>query len=176
MQGPVYGIYTNDFSRANKLEPVFTYDDMFGTVLNRFVVQAVAGIPLTIYGSGNQVRGYINIKDTLKCIKLALKNPPKEGKLDIFNQFTEQFSVNELAKKVKNALKAVNLDVSIQKIKNPRIESEKHYYNARNTKLKKLGLKPSLLSKDVIIELFSYVEKHKDKISKKIIKPKNNWI
>ena len=176
MQGPVYGIYSNDFSRANKLEPVFTYDDMFGTVLNRFVVQAVAGIPLTIYGSGNQIRGYINIKDTLKCIKLALKNPPKEGKLDIFNQFTEQFSVNELAKKVKNALKAINLDVSIQKIKNPRIESEKHYYNARNTKLKKLGLKPSLLSKDVIIELFSYVEKHKDKISKKIIKPKNNWV
>ena len=175
MQGPVYGIHTNDFSKSNNLEPTFTYDDMFGTVLNRFIVQAVANIPLTIYGSGQQIRGYINLKDTIKCIKIALKNPPKRGILNIFNQFTEQFSVNDLAKKVKEALKLIDINVKINKIKNPRIESEKHYYKAANSGLKKLGLNPQRLTNEVIIDIAKYVIKHKRNIDASIIKPKIVW-
>lgn len=175
MQGPVYGVYTNDFSKENKLEPTFAYDDMFGTVLNRFIVQSVANTPLTVYGSGNQIRGYLNIKDTIQCIKLALKNPPKKGVLNIFNQFTEQFSVKELADKVSSALKKIELDVKIKSIKNPRIEKEKHYYNAKNSGMKKLGLKPTLLTDEVIIEMAQYVISNKKHIDNKIISPKSTW-
>ena len=175
MQGPVYGIYTNNFSKENKLEPTFAYDDMFGTVLNRFIVQSVANIPLTVYGSGNQIRGYLNIRDTIQCIKLALKNPPKKGVLNIFNQFTEQFSVKELANKVASALKKIELNVKIKAIKNPRIEKEKHYYNAKNNGMKKLGLKPTLLTDEVIIEMAQYVISNKKRINNKIISPKSTW-
>jgi UDP-sulfoquinovose synthase len=175
MQGPVYGIYTNNFSTENNLEPTFAYDDMFGTVLNRFIVQAVANIPLTVYGSGNQIRGHINIKDTIQCIKLALKNPSKKGVLNIYNQFTQQFSVNQLANKVAEALRKINLNVKIKNIKNPRIEQEKHYYNAKNKGMKKLGLKPTLLTEKAIIEMARYVIKNKKNIDKSIISPKTTW-
>jgi|TARA_Y100000389_G_scaffold153891_1_gene154258 UDP-sulfoquinovose synthase len=175
MQGPVYGVYTNDFAKENKLEPTFAYDDMFGTVLNRFIVQSVANIPLTVYGSGNQIRGYLNIRDTIECIKLALKNPPKNGVLNIFNQFTEQFSVKELADKIASALKKIELNVKIKSIKNPRIEKEKHYYNAKNSGMKKLGLKPTLLTDKVIIEMAQYVISNKKHINNKIINPKSTW-
>ena len=174
MQGPVYGVYTqNDISREEGLETSLMYDDIFGTVLNRFIVQGVSGIPLTVYGSGKQIRGYINIIDTLKCIDLAIQNQSKG--LTIYNQFTEQFSVNDLAKKVQKALQKIDIDVKIKKIKNPRIEKEKHYYNASNKNLKKLGLKSTLLSDNTIIDIAKYVLKHKRKINKKIIQPKVNW-
>ncbi len=175
MQGPVYGIKSSEHINDEKLYPEFTYDDLFGTVLNRFIVQAVAGIPLTIYGTGKQIRGYINLADTIKCINIALKNPAKKGALEIYNQFTEQFSVNELATKVKKALNKVNINVKIKKIKNPRIESERHYYHAKNIKMKKLGLKPSLLTDEIIIEIATYIKRHMKKINKKIIQPKSSW-
>ena len=175
MQGPVYGIYTSDFSREHKLDTSFAYDDIFGTVLNRFIVQAIAGIPLTVYGSGSQIRGYINLKDTLACINLAIQNPPGAGKLSIYNQFTEQFSVNELSKLVMKALKKINIDVKINHLKNPRVESEKHYYNADNKGMKKLGLKPTLLTDTTIHEIAEYVIKYQKRINKKIIQPKINW-
>ncbi len=175
MQGPVYGLKANNKINNEDLYPEFTYDDIFGTVLNRFIVQAIAGIPLTIYGSGKQIRGYINLADTVKCINIALKNPAKKGSLEIYNQFTEQFSVNELASKVKNALKKIDVNVKIKKIKNPRIESENHYYNASNLKMKKLGLKPSLLSDEVIIDIAMFIKNNMNKINKKIIQPKTSW-
>ena len=161
MQGPVYGINTNSITEEYNLHPLFTYDDIFGTVLNRFIVQAVAKMPLSIYGSGNQVRGYINIKDTINCIKLALKNEPKQGELNIYNQFTEQFSVNELAKNIISSLNEIDIFATTKKISNPRIEKEKHYYNAKNINMKKLGLKPTKLSKKIIIEMAQYVIKNK---------------
>ena len=175
MQGPVYGLKANDKINEEGLYPEFTYDDLFGTVLNRFIVQAVAGIPLTVYGTGKQIRGYINLIDTVKCINIALKNPAKKGSLEIYNQFTEQFSVNELATKVKNALKKININVAVKKIKNPRIESEKHYYNATNLKMKKLGLKPSLLTDEVIIDMAMFIKKYMKNINKEIIQPKKSW-
>jgi UDP-sulfoquinovose synthase len=175
MQGPVYGLKSNKTIDNESLYPDFSYDDLFGTVLNRFIVQAVAGIPLTVYGSGKQIRGYINLIDTVKCVNIALKNPAKKGSLEIYNQFTEQFSVNELADKVKKALKKIDINVKIKKIKNPRIESEKHYYNAKNKKMKKLGLKPALLTDDIIIEIAMFIKKHIKNIDKKIILPKSTW-
>ena len=175
MQGPVYGIHTSEYSKENNLDTSFAYDDIFGTVLNRFVVQAVANIPLTVYGSGSQIRGYINLKDTLECINLAIQNPPAQGKLSIYNQFTEQFSVNELSKLVKKSLNKIGINVKIKHLKNPRVESEKHYYNADNRGMKKLGLKPSLLTDEVIAEIAEYVIKHKNRINKDIIQPKISW-
>ena len=175
MQGPVYGIYQDQNKKNDDLAPIFTYDDIFGTVLNRFIVQAVAGIPLTVYGSGSQVRGYINVVDTIKCIKLTLKNIPKKGELAIYNQFTEQFSVNELAKLVITSLKKISINATINKIKNPRIEKEKHYYNAKHSNIKKIGLKPLKLSSEIIIDIAKYVLKHKKNIHHSIIKPKVTW-
>ena len=175
MQGPVYGLKSNNTIDNENLYPDFSYDDLFGTVLNRFIVQAVAGIPLTVYGSGKQIRGYINLVDTVKCVNIALKNPAKKGSLEIYNQFTEQFSVNELADKVKKALKNIDIDVKIKKIKNPRIESEKHYYNAKNKKMKKLGLKPALLTDEIIIEIAMFIKKYIKNIDRKIILPKSTW-
>ena len=175
MQGPVYGVKINKTLDADQFYPTFAYDDMFGTVLNRFIVQGIANIPLTVYGSGNQIRGYLDIKDTIQCINLAIKHAPKANELRIYNQFTQQFSVNELAKKVQNALKKIHINASIKKIKNPRVEKEKHYYNAKHSGMKKLGLKPSLLTDRSIIEIAEYVIKHKNKINKTIIQPKSFW-
>jgi len=175
MQGPVYGILDNKFIEDNNLQISFAYDDIFGTVLNRFIVQAIAKTPLLVYGSGNQIRGYINIKDTLNCISLTLNNKPKQGSLNIYNQFTEQFSVNELAKKVKKALIKININATIKKIKNPRIEQEKHYYNAKNNNMIKLGLKPTLLNDDVIITIARHIIKYKKNINKSVLKPKTKW-
>ena len=164
MQGPVYGIFTDESQQDETLLPFFNYDELFGTVLNRFVVQAVAGIPLTVYGKGGQTRGYLNIKDTLSCVRLSLENPAKTGELRIFNQFTETFTVNELAKKVKEAGKSLGLNVEIQHTENPRIEAEEHYYNPKHTGLTDLGLKPNYLTTDVICQLLEFVKTHRGKI------------
>lgn len=174
MQGPVYGFKINQVNEE-ELYPSFYYDDFFGTVLNRFVVQAVAGIPLSVYGSGDQIRGYLNINDTMECINLAIKNPPKSYKLNIFNQFTQKFAVNDLALMVKKTGKKIGINVEIKKIKNPRVELEKHYYNPKNKKFKELGLKPNLLNTNMLLSMLEFVSKNKNKINKRIILPRFSW-
>jgi len=175
MQGPVYGIFTDETGSDETLLPFFNYDELFGTVLNRFVVQAVAGIPLTVYGKGGQTRGYLNIKDTLNCVHLALENPAAKGELRIFNQFTETFTVNELAEKVKAAGKLEGLNVEIQHIENPRVEAEEHYYNPRHTGLLDLGLEPNFLTEDVLCAMMAFVAGHRDKIAADRIFRKTTW-
>jgi UDP-sulfoquinovose synthase len=133
-------------------------------VLNRFVVQAVAEYPLTVYGKGGQTRGYLNIKDTLNCVRLSVENPADRGELRIFNQFTETFSVKELAKKVRAAGAQLGLDVKIKHIENPRIEAEAHYYNPKHTGLLDLGLEPHYLSERVLIKMMEFVIKLKSQI------------
>ena len=165
MQGPVYGISTNESAQDARLMPNFHYDEVFGTVLNRFVVQAVAGYPLTVYGKGGQTRGYLNLRDTMQCIKLAIENPASAGELKIYNQVTETFSVNDLAARVSEAGKSMGYDVQIKQIENPRIEKEDHYYNPVYTGLKELGLKPNLLTPEVLKEFFTMVSKHKGRIN-----------
>lgn len=175
MQGPVYGIFTNESQDDERLLTFFNYDELFGTVLNRFVVQAVIGFPLSVYGKGGQTRGYINIKDTLNCVRLSLENPAKQGELRIFNQFTETFNVNELAQRIFDAGRKIGLDVKIKKIKNPRKEMEEHYYNPTHTGLLELGLKPLLLTQDVLIEMINFVGKYKNNISEHKIFRGTKW-
>lgn len=177
MQGPVYGLFTNETELDEKLNTCFYYDSIFGTIINRFVVQAINGLPLTVYGKGNQKRGYINIKDTLKCIHIAISNPPSNGQMKILNQFTEVFSVNELAKMVIEAAKKCGLkDVVIKKIKNPRIELEDHYYNPVHNEFKKLGLNSEKLKIETLVKLIKYLSKFKNNIDRNQILPNVNWV
>lgn len=169
MQGPVYGVFTDESGDDEGLLPFFNYDELFGTVLNRFAVQAVAGCPLTVYGKGGQTRGYLNIVDTLKCVSLSIDNPAAKGELRIFNQFTETFSVNELAEKVRRVGGDLGLDVQVNNIENPRKELEDHYYNPTHSGLTDLGLEPVLLSDEVLGRLMKLILKHKDRIDENVI-------
>src|SRR5262245_55839369 len=119
MQGPVYGLRTRETELDERLQPNFHYDDIFGTVVNRFVAPAVAGIALTVYGRGGQTRGYLNLIDTLQCVHLAAENPPQGGELRILNQFTETFTVNTLARQVKRVGDRLGFKVKIEPIDNP---------------------------------------------------------
>ena len=175
MQGPVYGIATPQVDLAPLLAPNFHYDDIFGTVLNRFLVQAVAGLPLTVYGKGGQTRGYLNLLDTLQCIDLATAHPAKPGELRILNQFTEQFSVNQLAVHVKRVGDAMGLNVCVEHIDNPRREAEEHYYNAAHSGLLELGLNPHYLTDDVVADLLQRVLPHRQKIDPAKIRPRVRW-
>ena len=169
MQGPVYGLFTDESGEDERLMPFFNYDELFGTVLNRFVVQAVAGYPLTVYGKGGQTRGYLNIKDTLNCVRLALENPAPPGELRIFNQFTETFTVNELAEQVVRVGKGLGLPVEIKSVVNPRKEAEDHYYNPAHTGLLNLGLEPNYLTNEVLAKLMTVVMSHREKIKRNTI-------
>ena len=164
MQGPVYGIYTDENHHDDRLLSSFAYDEIFGTVINRFVVQAVAGYALTVYGKGGQTRGYLNIRDTLQCLLLAAENPADSGEMKIYNQFTETFSVNEIAYRVKRSAKSLGLNVDIDNIENPRKESEEHYYNPTHTGLLDLGLSPNYLTDDLLKEIIQKVLQYKSQI------------
>jgi len=163
-QGPVYGIETDETLLDDRLRTIFNYDEMFGTILNRFVVQAVCGYPLTVYGKGGQTRGYINIRDTIRCVELAMLHPADAGQLNIFNQVTETFSVNELADKVASIGQSRGHNVEVKSIKNPRIEKEEHYYNPTYSGLQNLGLEPHLLTGSVLNTMFAVVEEYKENI------------
>lgn len=165
-QGFVYGEYENNR---------FTYDAVFGTVLNRFLTQAVADIPLTVYGEGNQTRGTLHINDTVKCIEIAAMNPAQMGEFRVFNQFTEQVTINELAELVRDVGQDMGIHVKVDHIKNPRTELEDHFYEAENTSLIELGLEPELLTAASIAKMIVYVEQHASKIDLDQIMPKVKW-
>ena len=131
--------------------------------------------PLTVYGSGNQTRTFLNINDTLQCIELAIKNPAKKGEYKVRNQFTETFSVYELAKLTQSAAKKVGINLEINLIKNPRVELEKHYYNPTNKSFLKIGLKPIKLTTEYIQQNIKRILNSNVKIDKKIIDPKIKW-
>jgi UDP-sulfoquinovose synthase len=175
MQGPVYGLETEESLADPRLMPNFHYDDIFGTVVNRFLVQAVSGIPLTVYGKGGQTRGYLNIKDTLQCVELAIGAPPASGELRILNQFTEQFTVNELAERVRQAGARMGMQVRIERISNPRKEMEDHYYNAKHHGLLQLGLQPHDLTEDILVRMIELIAKHKARIDRRKIAPRVGW-
>ena len=168
----VYGQQTPETDKHPDLETRFDYDAIFGTVLNRFVVQAVAGMPLTVYGKGGQTRGIINILDTMACIALVLEQPAAPGEFRVFNQFTESFSVNQLADRVKATFGG---KPSISHLEDPRVEAQEHYYNAAHTKLLDLGLHPHLLTEDGIRGLAEHVEAHRARIDAKVMLPHVSW-
>jgi UDP-sulfoquinovose synthase len=175
MQGPVYGMTTEETILHHALAPNFHYDDIFGTVINRFLVQAVAAIPLTVYGRGGQTRGYLNIRDTLRCIELAMLAPPGAGELRIFNQFTETFSVNELAERIQRVGNDLGLAVAIDHVDNPRQEKEQHYYNPAHRGLTELGLEPNLLTDEVTASMLEQVLRHRHAIEPSRIMPRVRW-
>jgi UDP-sulfoquinovose synthase len=174
-QGVVYGIRTDQTALDERLCTRFDYDEVFGTVLNRFCVQAVIGYPLTVYGRGGQTRGFLNIVDTLQCVRLAVENPAPAGEFRVFNQFTQQFSINDLAVIVRRAADRIGLHVTIDALEDPRIEAQEHYYNATNTRLLDLGLKPRLLEEEVVIDLLDTVARHKDRVLVDRIAPRTKW-
>ena len=175
MQGPVYGLSTEEADLHPQLAPNFHYDDIFGTVVNRFLVQAVAGLPLSVYGKGGQVRGYLNLRDTLQCITLAAANPPGKGQLRILNQFTETFSVNELAERIQRVAAGMGLSVEIQHVDNPRREQEEHYYKPAHRGLLELGLQPHFMTDDAIANMLDRVRAHRDRIIVDRILPRVRW-
>jgi UDP-sulfoquinovose synthase len=174
-QGVVYGIETEESTLDDRLATRFDYDEVFGTALNRFCLQAVIGHPLTAYGKGGQTRGYLNIVDTLQCVELATMNPADAGEYRVFNQFTEQFAVNELADLVQRAGGEYGLNVRVEHVDNPRVEAEEHYYNAKHSALLDLGLKPHYLSETLVESMFAKIEEHRDRVITKAIMPKTLW-
>jgi UDP-sulfoquinovose synthase len=174
-QGVVYGIETDETARDDRLSTRFDYDEWFGTVLNRFCVQAVVGHPLTVYGKGGQTRGFLNIRDTLQCVELAVNNPAGAGEYRVFNQFTESFSVSELAELVQRSGAEVGLEVEIEHLENPRVELEEHYYNPVHTKLLDLGLEPSLLGDELVRSMLTTIERHRDRVIESAIDPQTQW-
>ena len=175
MQGPVYGLSTDESDMDPRLLPNFHYDDIFGTVVNRFLVQAVAGVPLTVYGKGGQVRGYLNLRDTLQCIELAATKPAGQGELRILNQFVETFSINQLAEIVQRVGNRMGLNVKVEPIPNPRKEPEDHYYNPAHSGLLELGLQPHFMTDDVIAGMLEQVIKYRDLIDPGKIMPRVRW-
>lgn len=174
-QGVVYGIDTTETQLDPAFNTSFHYDAVFGTVLNRFVAQTVAGIPMTVYGKGGQTRGYLNIRDTLRCVEIATLNPAAAGEFRVFNQFTEQFSVQQLAEMVQRVGKQRGLTAAVDHIENPRVEMEDHYYNAKHSGLQALGLKPLLLTDEVINHMFDVVESNKSRLNLDTIQPTVKW-
>src|ERR1700730_850506 len=174
-QGVVYGTMTEEAALDEALINRFDYDDVFGTVLNRFCVQAAIGQPLTVYGKGGQTRGFLDIRDTVRCIEIACENPAKAGECRVYNQFTEQFSVLELAKLVEAAGKDLGMKVEIDHIPDPRVEAEQHYYNAKHSKLLDLGLQPHYLSESLLDSLMNIALRYRDRIDPTIILPQVNW-
>jgi UDP-sulfoquinovose synthase len=174
-QGVVYGIHTEETRDDERLLTRFDYDEIFGTTLNRFCLQAVIGHPLTVYGAGGQTRGYLNILDTIQCVELAAVNPAARGEYRVFNQFTERFTVLELAELVVRAGKEVGLEVGIDHVDNPRVEKEEHRYNAVNTHLLDLGLRPHYLSETLIESMFDAIRAYRDRVTLDHIMPRTRW-
>jgi UDP-sulfoquinovose synthase len=169
MQGPVYGIETEESKINNGLRTIFNYDEIFGTVINRFITQAVADYPLTVYGKGGQSRGYLNLEDSLQCAYISFENQAESGELRIFNQIMETFTVNELAELTQESAFELGFDVVINHIENPREEQEEHYYNPVYKGLTDLGVKPHLLSKQSMIDMIKVVKKFKSDINQDVI-------
>jgi UDP-sulfoquinovose synthase len=174
-QGVVYGIETPETTLDERLLTRFDYDQAFGTALNRFCVQAMIGHPLTVYGKGGQTRGFLNIVDTLQCVELTADNPADPGEFRVYNQFTESFTVAELAEKVRHAAGEVGVEVPIEHLQNPRVELEEHYYNPVHTKLPSLGLKPTLLSETLIESVLTTIDRYKHRVIAEGIDPSTLW-
>jgi UDP-sulfoquinovose synthase len=171
----VYGTVTDEVVLDEALINRFDYDDVFGTVLNRFCIQAAAGHPLTVYGKGGQTRGFLDIRDTVRCIEIACLNPANRGECRVFNQFTEQFSVLQLAEMVQAAAWKLGMRVTIEHLPAPRVESEEHYYNAKHSKLIDLGLQPHFLSDSLLDSLMNIAIRYQDRIDTALFMPQVQW-
>ena len=171
-QGIVYGQETDETRLHPDLATRFDYDAVFGTVLNRLVVQAVSDHPLTVYGSGRQTRGLLDIRDTVECIRIACEHPASPGEFRVFNQFTEEFTVRAIAEKIRDAAGG---DVTIATVDNPRVEADAHYYHAAHSGLVELGLEPHLLSDTLVDSLLAIARQHRDNADPSLFDPSVRW-
>ncbi len=171
-QGIVYGQETEETRRDPDLVTRFDYDAVFGTVLNRLVVEAVCDHPLTVYGSGRQIRGMLDIRDTVECLRLAIEHPAAPGEFRVFNQFTEQFSVIELAGLVRETYPG---PVRIELVDNPRVEAGEHYYRAAHTHLLDLGLEPHILGETLMTSLLAIAHAHRERADRSLFDPSVRW-
>jgi UDP-sulfoquinovose synthase len=174
-QGVVYGTITPETERDAALVNRLDYDEIFGTALNRFCVQAACGEPITVYGAGGQTRGFLDIRDTVRCVELACVHPPAGGEYRVFNQFTEQFSVRDLAEMVLAAAGRAGLGARIETLTDPRVEAESHYYKAAHRKLSDLGLRPHLLSEGLLQSILSVALANRDRINPETLRPTVDW-
>lgn len=174
-QGVVYGNITPQTKRDPRLVNRYMYDAVYGTALNRFCAQAAAAHPITLYGKGGQTRGFLDIRDTVRCVELAILNPPTQSEYRVFNQFTEQFRVDELASLVSEAADKLGITARIEHLENPRVEAEEHYFNARHTRLLDLGLEPHRLSESLLDSLLNIAMDHCDRIDPNVITPRVSW-
>src|SRR6266704_2023934 len=175
-QGVVYGNHTDEAAMHPGLATRFDYDAIWGTLLNRFCIHGALGLPVTVYGRGGQTRGFLDIRDTVACVRLALEHPAAQGEYRVFNQFTEQFSVKALAEKVRNARAAHGLETNIVHLPNPRVEREEHYYNAKHQKLLDLGLQPHYLGDTLIESVIQTVERHSARVDPvELEQPNVDW-
>lgn len=174
-QGVVYGLHTDETRLDPMLYNRLDYDGIYGTVLNRFLIQAAIGEDISVYGKGGQTRGFIHIMDTVRCIEIAINNPADKGEFRVFNQFTESFSVLELAERVKKVADDMGLDAAIKHFDNPRVEKEEHYFNAVNTSLLELGLDPYLLNDDEIKEMIEIAMEYKERIRVENLSNSPSW-
>jgi UDP-sulfoquinovose synthase len=154
----------------DRLATRFDYDGVFGTVLNRMVIQAVLGHPLTVNGS--QTRGLINIVDTVECIRLVSETPAERGEFRVLNRMTKTMSINQIAETIVNEFPGA---ATIEHTENPRVEKYDHYYKAVHTALEGLGLEPTLLSMTLIDHLFDVVDRYKERVDMGAIRPTVKW-
>ena len=174
-QGIVYGVLTEETGMDELLINRLDYDGVFGTALNRFCIQAAIGHPLTVYGTGGQTRALLDIRDTVRCIEIAINNPADKGEFRVFNQFTEMFSISGLADMVQKAGADLGLKVEVNNLENPRVELEEHYFNAKNTKLQDLGLVPHNLSDSLLDSLLNFATKYQSRVDQSQILPQVQW-
>jgi len=170
-QGIVWGTQTPQTIRDERLVNRFDYDGDYGTVLNRFLMQAAIGHPLTVHGSGGQTRAFIHIRDTVRCIELAITNPPETGsKPLVLNQVTEVHRVVELAKMV-----ADRMGVEVAYLPNPRQEAEENELRVRNDQFLALGLEPTTLSEGLLEECTEIASKYRDRVDPTKIIARSVW-
>ncbi len=177
MQGVVFGTRIGEKFEDPRLLTRLDFDQAFGTAINRFCCQAVIGHPLTPYGQGHQLRGFLPLRDSMQCLALALTNPPAEGEYRVFNQFEEVYDLTELAATVASVAADLGMSVEVQNVENPRMESEQHYFNPAREHLLELGYQPTHDVRSEIGHMLEDLLEHSSRIEERrhVLIPDVRW-
>ncbi|MHB1434880.1 MAG: NAD-dependent epimerase/dehydratase family protein [Thermoplasmata archaeon] len=176
MQGVIYGIRTPEITH-DRLLTRFDFDETWGTALNRFIVQAILGLPITPYGKGGQTRGFIALEDSMQSLLLALRHPAAPGEYRVINQFDAAYSVNQLAEIVVSIAREFDLSPTIEHPPDPRVESEEHFYQPQHDRLSALGYRRSRELGEVVREIFRDLLRFRRRLEAKRaqVLPRTQW-